>query len=813
VRSWGIRPKLVAVVLVPIIAALVLGGIRLQSSLTTSTSYSRLGSLADLLPRGDSLSSALQAERTATAGSLATPAAAVTEAATLASARTATDSAVATFRSAIPGVDTSHNQALQQRLAANLASLATLPALRAATDAGGAGTATVVDGYGGIVAQLSGLTDSLTSQQADASVTSQVAIVRALADAKEADANRQAIVYAAALRGSLTSDDLSDLVIDQTTRSIALNTYLSSLSGPDRSAYDTTAGAAAINTADTIGNRVVSVQSIANLGVSPAQWLTASGAAITEFGRLQTEKTATLDSYINSLGRSASTDALVGAAIIYVIIGLALLATLLLARSILRPLRLLRAGALEVAYAQLPTTVRRLQDDAPPDGVLEVAPIGVSSTDEIGQVARAFDAVHSEAVLLAGQQALMRNNVNKMFINLSRRSQSLVERQLRLIDELEASEQDADQLANLFKLDHLATRMRRNDENLLVLAGDDGARRRSDPVPMLDVLRAASGEVEQYNRVQLDAQSDFDLTGTAVNDVVHLVAELVENATTFSSPSTLVWVRSHSLGVGGEMLIEVEDHGIGMGPAELSAANEKLAAPLGLDISMSRLMGLFVVGRLARRHRIDVQLRPSSYGGVTAFVRLPADLITTPKVEIPEPVAVAAVAAMASNETSPIFEALQSEWFIPRSPADSPASNGVQAMPAAVESLPAGSLPITPLPTTALPGAPLPVTALPVTALPNWTSPGDEGWRVAATLGAPERASAEVTSSGLPVRVPGRNLIPGSADPAPDDTGSGAPVITAPAPSPRLSAGLSSYQRGINRGRTNDHTEDGEVHE
>ena len=212
-RSWGIRPKLVAVVLVPIIAALVLGGIRLQSSLTTSTSYSRLGSLADLLPRGDSLSSALQAERTATAGSLATPAAAVTEAATLASARTATDSAVTTFRSAIPGVDTSHDEALQQRLSASLASSATLPALRAATDAGGAGTATVVDGYGAIVAQLSGLTDSLTSQRADASVTSQVTIVRALADAKEADAERQAIIYAAALRGSLSSDDLSNLVV------------------------------------------------------------------------------------------------------------------------------------------------------------------------------------------------------------------------------------------------------------------------------------------------------------------------------------------------------------------------------------------------------------------------------------------------------------------------------------------------------------------------------------------------------------------------------------------------------------------------
>src|SRR6201999_752050 len=181
--------------------------------------------------------------------------------------------------------------------------------------------------------------------------------------------------------------------------------------------------------------------------------------------------------------------------------------------------RALRTAALGVAYEGLPATVRRLQDDLSSSDALEVAPIAVSSTDEIGQVARAFDAVHTEAVHLAGQQAMMRNNVNKMFVTLSRRSQSLVERQLRLIDELEAGEQDADQLASLFKLDHLATRMRRNDENLLVLAG---------------------GEVEQYSRVQLDAQPGFELVGSAVNDVVHLVAELVENATTFSSPSTLV---------------------------------------------------------------------------------------------------------------------------------------------------------------------------------------------------------------------------------------------------------------------------------
>ncbi|MFD0631098.1 sensor histidine kinase [Catenulispora yoronensis] len=241
-------------------------------------------------------------------------------------------------------------------------------------------------------------------------------------------------------------------------------------------------------------------------------------------------------------------------------------------------------------------------------------------------MARAFDEVHREAVRLATEQAMLRNNVNAMFTNLSRRSQSLVQRQLRLIDELENAEQDPDQLASLFKLDHLATRMRRNGENLLVLAGEEPGRRWSQPVPLIDVLRAAASEVEQYERVTLRDLPTVEVAGRAVNDVVHLVAELLENATSFSAPETKVSVTGNLLNTGGVML-EIEDSGIGMTPEELDDANERLANPPVVDVAISRRMGLFVVGRLATRHGIQVRLRRSATGGITALVLVPAALL------------------------------------------------------------------------------------------------------------------------------------------------------------------------------------------
>ena len=223
------------------------------------------------------------------------------------------------------------------------------------------------------------------------------------------------------------------------------------------------------------------------------------------------------------------------------------------------------------------------------------------------------------------EQAALRQSISDLLHNLARRSQGLVDRQLELIDELERNEVDPDRLQELFRMDHLATRMRRNVENLIVLSGVDQRRRWSESVPLRDVVEAAVAEVEEYSRVQVVGIDDLTLAGHAASDVAHLVAELVENATSFSSPTTRVEVSGGFTGNG--YVIEIEDHGIGMSDAELDEVNRRLAEPLAADVAVSRMMGFHVVGRLAARHGIRVQLRHCWFGGVTALVLLPAVLL------------------------------------------------------------------------------------------------------------------------------------------------------------------------------------------
>ncbi|WP_285772878.1 nitrate- and nitrite sensing domain-containing protein [Microtetraspora sp. NBRC 13810] len=324
------------------------------------------------------------------------------------------------------------------------------------------------------------------------------------------------------------------------------------------------------------------------------------------------------------VGAEQRNAAIAGASILLLLL-LVLALTVFIARSMVSPLRRLRTEALEVAGFRLPNVVRDMRvtgDATPPD----IQPISVNSTDEIGEVAQAFDEVHRQAVRLAGEEAELRGNISSMFVNLSRRTQTLVERQISLIDGLEKGEEDGKRLGDLFKLDHLATRMRRNSENLLVLAGHEPTRRRSQPAKLVDVVRASLSEVEDYERVQVKVHRTTSVVGSAANDLVHLVAELVENAIQFSPRNTQVTVSS-SLIEGGGALLSVTDQGIGMTEEELTEANRRLAEPPVVDVSVSRRMGLFVVGRLALRHGIRAQLRLAESNGLIAMVLIPPTLI------------------------------------------------------------------------------------------------------------------------------------------------------------------------------------------
>ncbi|MFE2512427.1 nitrate- and nitrite sensing domain-containing protein [Streptomyces naganishii] len=366
---------------------------------------------------------------------------------------------------------------------------------------------------------------------------------------------------------------------------------------------------------------------LAEKGITAQNWWAVNTLKFNAYRSIESDMADKAVNEASGIADDAKQSAIITGAVVLIALLAAFILAGLVARQMSRSMRRLRNAAFGIAEQRLPMLVDQLSRTDPGRVDTRVAPIPITSTDEIGEVARAFDQVHREAVRLAAEQALLRGNINAIFTNLSRRNQSLIEGQLTLITDLENNEADPDQLENLFRLDHLATRMRRNGENLLVLAGEEPGRRWDQPVPLVDVLRAASSEVEQYERIELSGVPEAEIHGRAVTDLVHLLAELLENATTFSSPQTKVRVTATRL-PDGRVMVEIHDKGIGLTAEDFADINHKLANPPTVDVAISQRMGLFVVGRLADRHGIRVQLRPSGeQAGTTSLVMLP-DAIT-----------------------------------------------------------------------------------------------------------------------------------------------------------------------------------------
>jgi signal transduction histidine kinase len=302
-------------------------------------------------------------------------------------------------------------------------------------------------------------------------------------------------------------------------------------------------------------------------------------------------------------------------------------------RGLVRELVALRSSAQELAERQLPGVVARLIRGEKVDVAAESPPPVAGRTTEVAKVAEAFGSVQRTAVQAAVGQADLRNGVSRIFLNIARRNQSLLHRQLAMLDSLE-SRAEADDLDDLFRLDHLTTRMRRHAESLIILSGATPGRGWRQPVRISDVLRGAVAEVEDYTRVAVLTESEDGLLGAAVTDVIHLLAELVENACSFSPPSTEVRVMAERVGSG--FVVEIEDRGLGVQPALLDQINRRLAEPPEFDLVDTDQLGLFVVARLAARHGVRVSLRPSPYGGTTAIVLLPHELVV-PVEEIDAP--------------------------------------------------------------------------------------------------------------------------------------------------------------------------------
>ncbi|MFI6987695.1 sensor histidine kinase [Nonomuraea wenchangensis] len=295
-------------------------------------------------------------------------------------------------------------------------------------------------------------------------------------------------------------------------------------------------------------------------------------------------------------------------------------------RSLISELRRLQGSAVELAEERLPRLVERLRRGDDVDPATEAPPLDPADTAEVDRVVDAFAAVRRTAVEAAVGQATLRKGVGQVFLNLARRNQALLHRQLALLDTMERRVDEPEVLEDLFKLDHLTTRMRRHAENLIILSDSVPARRWRDPVPLFDVVRAAVLEVEDYTRVTVAPMPQAPmLVGAAVTDVIHLVAELVENATVFSPPDTSVQIRGMTAANG--FALEVEDRGLGLNQTTLDELNARLTEPPEFDLADSDRLGLFVVSRLAARHGIKISLRRSPYDGTTAIVLLPVGLL------------------------------------------------------------------------------------------------------------------------------------------------------------------------------------------
>ncbi|WP_433370698.1 nitrate- and nitrite sensing domain-containing protein [Actinoplanes sp. CA-142083] len=496
----------------------------------------------------------------------------------------------------------------------------------------------VEDTYTILINDLLTVRDVSAQLSTDTELSDHLRTVAAVARAKEYVAEQRDIGHSVLGEGDFTSTLRRDFLLTDTGLKLATDTVHSIGTDAEIQLFDRIQnvpdGRAATNF--TIQLKNLQGNNTRNIPYDAQSWEKAMIGYNNLYRQVEQKMDADVVAQATDLRNDVNRRVFIETSVLLAMLLLAILFAWLVARSMARSLRELRQGALSVAQFGLPHAVSRLRDPAlatsltPAQVADQIAePLPVRSRDEFGQVTEAFNAVHLEAVRTAAEQAALRASVATMFVNLARRSQILVDRLIGHLDRLERGEEDPDRLAELFQLDHLATRMRRNDENLLVLAGADSTRVQREPAALIDVLRAAQSEVEHYTRIEFGMiDRDIEVAAHAVNDMVHLVAELFDNATAFSPPNSTVTVEARRLGDGA--LLSVEDRGIGISREQLRDLNERLANPPMVDVAVSRMMGLVVVARLANRHGVKVELRPAdAERGTVADVSLPLQVLIT----------------------------------------------------------------------------------------------------------------------------------------------------------------------------------------
>ncbi|WP_262391543.1 nitrate- and nitrite sensing domain-containing protein [Nocardiopsis sp. CNR-923] len=632
------RSRLVALIVIPTAVALALGGLRVYESTDTTVTHAHIQDRAEIGVLVVEMANQLGRERSASAIYISDDPDPSRRSDDLRQGleeqRDASRELYTSLMAQLDDLGKLDGELATTRLENLRSQLANLDTMREEVDTTRVTVLPVVTNYRTISRSLREFNQTMADESGDTDLREAVRALTALSSARDQLSYETALMSHALSRNTMTGGIAEAIESSRARYENEISNFVQAASPEQRAIFDENFTGLEVSQVSTMRMRVMyRADRGDNLtGVTdndgPEDYQEIATTALNLLQTVEEEIARAIAADADELRTAAMTRTVTDLVVVVAVLLAVFVLTSLVVRSLVRPLRTLEDGARRIADRDLPEAINRMQEaGSAPDA--RVAPIEVDTRDEIGEVARAFDDVHRVALTLASDEAALRSNVNAMFVNLSRRSQTLVERQLRLIDGLEQSEQDADRLSDLFQLDHLATRMRRNNENLLVLSGQDNTRKWAQPVPLVDVLRGAVSEVEQYERVNVRAPSHISVLGRPVNDVIHLVAELVENATSFSPHDTEVLVSAKTLAHGG-VQVDVTDSGIGMAAEDLAAINARLAAPPVIDVAVSRRMGLFVVSRLAHRHGIELELAEAHGGGTTARVIFPPDLLITP---------------------------------------------------------------------------------------------------------------------------------------------------------------------------------------
>ncbi len=820
-----IAKKLLVLVIVPLLAVAAFAAVAVAVTSGQAIQVERLRLLVLAGAEAGELAHRLRAERVAAVDALvARPSGAVD---VYLAAATTTDESVARFREA-----RSQLAAVPESLAVLLdrveRQLGQLAALRQRVITGKGSASASVFAYRILIADLVSYRESMAQAgQAPTDIGDQMRAAASLTRAAEFVGLQQVAVLRAVESGQLTPAASQEFTAARTGYAEAELTFGALAAPLWRQWLEQALTGGEMIAAQRSEDNAARLQPGDRVEVDHALWTTSTTTRLKRLREVEQRVDAEITDKVTRLRDDQVILAAIQSGAVVAIVCVLLALAIWLGRPMIRGLRQLRDAAHQVAYFQLPSAVDKLRDhttlgELTPRQFADrmPAPVPIRGRDELSEVASAFNSVHRAAVRVAAEQAMMRVGIAAMLVNLARRGMGLADRLTAELDRVERDERDPDRLAVLFRLDLLTTLLRRTNHSLLVLGGDASARARSSDEPLSSVVRAAQGQIEQYDRVELAAIDDVTIQAKAVDDVAKLLAELMDNACRYAPPlrahdglprpDVVVFARL----LGDRVIIQVIDEGVGIDRERLQEFNQRISGRPQLDLAAVRAMGLTVVAELAARHGIAVYLRPGSIRGTVAEVTLPSSLFSLGTPAIGAGPAATTKTAFSRSATAvaaaPLFQPVNSQPVgAHAAPVERTALTGFTPRPTQVSPMDDTiELPIfdqvaskwfsPSSANTTHNGPSTPNGHGPAHAATGWETPADSGWQAAKKAAEPQ--SAGTTSSGLPKRVPKAQLVPGSVEKSPSETERPRPIVEYRDPA-TAGATLAAYARGLTRSR------------